>query len=103
MVMLVLGVSWRTTKVIIQTFKCHVFIFQIWACHLYSFFSAECRTFDGSCFEGEQIDLDNIPQYIREYERGKDVELWKITYCSKKLGRRLHSSYDVITGEISAL
>ncbi|CAL9152527.1 unnamed protein product [Musa hybrid cultivar] len=32
-------------------------------------------------FLGKQIDLAEIPQYIREYERGKDLELWKITYC----------------------
>ncbi|RRT59913.1 hypothetical protein B296_00024871, partial [Ensete ventricosum] len=31
-------------------------------------------------FLGKQIDLAEIPQYIREYERGKDLELWKITY-----------------------
>lgn len=31
-------------------------------------------------FVGKQIDLAEIPQYIREYDRGKDVELWKITY-----------------------
>ncbi|XP_074585756.1 uncharacterized protein LOC141841482 [Curcuma longa] len=31
-------------------------------------------------FVGEQMDLAEIPQYIREYDRGKDVELWKITY-----------------------
>ncbi|KAJ0989494.1 hypothetical protein J5N97_007850 [Dioscorea zingiberensis] len=32
------------------------------------------------CFVGEEIDLDQIPQYIREYERGKDLEIWKIFY-----------------------
>ncbi|KAJ3679138.1 hypothetical protein LUZ60_017149 [Juncus effusus] len=37
-----------------------------------------------SCFLGEQIDIAEIPQYIREYERGKDLEIWKITYCPLK-------------------
>ncbi|XP_010906574.1 uncharacterized protein [Elaeis guineensis] len=37
------------------------------------------------CFVGELIDLGQIPQYIREYERGKDLEIWKITYCLKRL------------------
>ncbi|KAG1327120.1 methyltransferase-like protein 22 [Cocos nucifera] len=37
------------------------------------------------CFVGELIDLGHIPQYIREYERGKDLEIWKITYCLKGL------------------
>ncbi|KAG0499034.1 hypothetical protein HPP92_003725 [Vanilla planifolia] len=35
------------------------------------------------CFMGEQINLLEIPQYIREYERGKDVELWRIQYCTR--------------------
>ncbi|KAG2570143.1 hypothetical protein PVAP13_7KG047081 [Panicum virgatum] len=29
---------------------------------------------------GKQIDLAEIPQYIREYERGSDLEIWEITY-----------------------
>ncbi|KAG6522801.1 hypothetical protein ZIOFF_019956 [Zingiber officinale] len=37
-------------------------------------------------FVGKQIDLAEIPQYIREYDRGKDVELWKITYRQGGLG-----------------
>lgn len=32
------------------------------------------------CFVGEQINIDQIPQYIKEYERGKDLEIWKICY-----------------------
>ncbi|XP_008795876.1 methyltransferase-like protein 22 isoform X2 [Phoenix dactylifera] len=36
-------------------------------------------------FVGELINLGQIPQYIREYERGKDLEIWKITYCSTRL------------------
>ncbi|XP_078181833.1 putative methyltransferase family protein isoform X1 [Carex rostrata] len=35
------------------------------------------------CFIGELIDLWEIPQYIREYERGKDLEIWKVTYWRK--------------------
>ncbi|WOL17315.1 methyltransferase-like protein 22 isoform X1 [Canna indica] len=34
-------------------------------------------------FLGKQIDLTVIPQYIKEYDRGKDLEMWKITYCRK--------------------
>ncbi|KAM3297971.1 hypothetical protein ACQJBY_039768 [Aegilops geniculata] len=30
---------------------------------------------------GEQIDLAKVPQYIREYDRGKDLEMWKLMYC----------------------
>ncbi|XP_039142447.1 LOW QUALITY PROTEIN: methyltransferase-like protein 22 [Dioscorea cayenensis subsp. rotundata] len=32
------------------------------------------------CFVGERINIDQIPQYIKEYERGKDLEIWKICY-----------------------
>ncbi|XP_039141166.1 LOW QUALITY PROTEIN: methyltransferase-like protein 22, partial [Dioscorea cayenensis subsp. rotundata] len=31
-------------------------------------------------FVGERINIDQIPQYIKEYERGKDLEIWKICY-----------------------
>uniref|UniRef100_A0ACD5UI84 Uncharacterized protein n=1 Tax=Avena sativa TaxID=4498 RepID=A0ACD5UI84_AVESA len=29
---------------------------------------------------GEQIDLTRVPQYIREYVRGEDLEMWKLMY-----------------------
>lgn len=29
-------------------------------------------------FVGTQIDLTNIPQYSKNYDRGQDVELWEI-------------------------
>ncbi|XP_072963100.1 uncharacterized protein [Typha angustifolia] len=48
----------------------------------------ECGSHDDASlpvFRGKQIDLSEIPQYIREYERGKDLEIWEITYCSDKL------------------
>lgn len=32
-------------------------------------------------FVGHRIDLANIPQYVLNYERGKDVEIWQIKYC----------------------
>lgn len=32
------------------------------------------------CFVGTCIDLSQIPQYVREYERGEDVEIWEIKY-----------------------
>ncbi|XP_021910604.1 methyltransferase-like protein 22 isoform X2 [Carica papaya] len=36
------------------------------------------------CFVGKCIDLTQIPQYVKEYERGQDVELWEIRYNRKK-------------------
>ncbi|MCD7450829.1 hypothetical protein HAX54_008572 [Datura stramonium] len=42
---------------------------------------AECKQLDSACepfFVGEQIDLRCIPCYVKEYDRGNDVELWKI-------------------------
>ncbi|XP_051203087.1 uncharacterized protein [Lolium perenne] len=30
---------------------------------------------------GERIDLEKVPQYIREYDRGEDLEMWKLMYC----------------------
>ncbi|KAK1602646.1 hypothetical protein QYE76_027285 [Lolium multiflorum] len=30
---------------------------------------------------GERIDLGKVPQYIREYDRGEDLEMWKLMYC----------------------
>ncbi|KAG8094924.1 hypothetical protein GUJ93_ZPchr0012g19595 [Zizania palustris] len=55
--------------------------------HFRSFFTVQdesgglddtCRT----CFVGRQIDLAEVPQYIREYDRGMDLEMWKIMYGS---------------------
>ena len=36
------------------------------------------------CFVGERIDLMQIPQYLREYDRGDDVEIWQIKYENPK-------------------
>jgi methyltransferase-like protein 22 len=33
---------------------------------------------------GKQIDLAEVPQYIREYDRGKDLEMWEIMYISEQ-------------------
>ncbi|XP_043700904.1 methyltransferase-like protein 22 isoform X3 [Telopea speciosissima] len=41
------------------------------------------------CFVGKRIDLAQIPQYVREYERGSDVEIWQIKYVSSKLTKKL--------------
>nr|XP_011466699.1 PREDICTED: methyltransferase-like protein 22 isoform X1 [Fragaria vesca subsp. vesca] len=30
------------------------------------------------CFVGKRIDITEIPQYVKEYERGSDVEIWEI-------------------------
>uniref|UniRef100_A0A7C9ADH7 Calmodulin-lysine N-methyltransferase n=1 Tax=Opuntia streptacantha TaxID=393608 RepID=A0A7C9ADH7_OPUST len=35
-------------------------------------------------FVGKPIDVSEIPQYVREYERGEDVELWEIKYVTRK-------------------
>ncbi|GLT62179.1 hypothetical protein SLA2020_348360 [Shorea laevis] len=32
------------------------------------------------CFVGKRIDITQIPKYVREYERGNDVEIWQIRY-----------------------
>ncbi|XP_055825581.1 uncharacterized protein LOC129894089 isoform X3 [Solanum dulcamara] len=42
---------------------------------------AGCKQLDSASdpfFVGEQIDLKYIPCYVRDYNRGNDVELWKI-------------------------
>ncbi|XP_021304260.1 methyltransferase-like protein 22 isoform X2 [Sorghum bicolor] len=53
--------------------------------HFRSFFTAQDGHGDpidgyGPGFVGKQIDPAEIPQYIREYERGKDLEMWMIMY-----------------------
>ncbi|KAK9148896.1 hypothetical protein Scep_007653 [Stephania cephalantha] len=35
------------------------------------------------CFVGKRIDYASIPQYIREYNRGNEVEIWQIKYISE--------------------
>lgn len=37
------------------------------------------------CFVGKCVDITQIPQYVREYDRGTDVELWQIKYNKTKL------------------
>ncbi|XWS16362.1 hypothetical protein CRYUN_Cryun34aG0079300 [Craigia yunnanensis] len=37
------------------------------------------------CFTGRRINVAEIPQYVGEYDRGKDVELWQIRYNKGKL------------------
>lgn len=39
---------------------------------------------DEKGFSGKIIDLSEIPQYVREYERGNDVELWEIKYAAQQ-------------------
>ncbi|KAL9274609.1 Methyltransferase-like protein [Drosera capensis] len=34
-------------------------------------------------FVGERLDLASIPQYVLEYDRGTDVELWEIKYVKR--------------------
>ncbi|KAL5974306.1 hypothetical protein ACLOJK_030970 [Asimina triloba] len=33
------------------------------------------------CFVGKLVDLTEIPQYMRKYERGNDLEIWQIKYA----------------------
>lgn len=47
--------------------------------HFRSFFTVRDGTFKPG-FVGEQMDLADVPQYIREYDRGNDLEMWKIMY-----------------------
>lgn len=35
---------------------------------------------DKKSFVGKRIDLKQIPQYTKGYDRGEDVELWEIRY-----------------------
>ena len=35
---------------------------------------------DKESFVGKRIDLKQIPQYTKAYDRGEDVELWEIKY-----------------------
>ncbi|KAL2462690.1 putative methyltransferase family protein [Forsythia ovata] len=35
-------------------------------------------------FVGKRINLTEIPQYVVEYDRGKDVEIWQIKYEKRK-------------------
>lgn len=50
-------------------------------------FDAECEDFGKRsvpCFVGKRIDIAQIPQYVKEYDRGNDVELWQINYERRK-------------------
>lgn len=44
--------------------------------------SPECGS--TPCFVGKHIDLKEIPQYVKEYDRGSDVELWQINITKSK-------------------
>ncbi|XP_028202769.1 methyltransferase-like protein 22 isoform X3 [Glycine soja] len=35
-------------------------------------------------FVGKQMDISQIPQYVGEYDRGRDVEIWQIKYLGSK-------------------
>ncbi|XP_018456728.2 uncharacterized protein LOC108827748 [Raphanus sativus] len=39
-----------------------------------------CEHSDKKSFVGKRIDLKQIPQYTKGYDRGEDVELWEIRY-----------------------
>ncbi|KAL6137642.1 hypothetical protein ACLB2K_062932 [Fragaria x ananassa] len=39
------------------------------------------------CFVGKRIDITEIPQYVKEYERGSDVEIWEIKSNSNGLAK----------------
>ncbi|CAA0837242.1 Putative methyltransferase family protein [Striga hermonthica] len=42
------------------------------------------ETENSPSFLGKLMNLDEIPQYVREYNRGEDVELWQIRYAKPK-------------------
>ncbi|XXG52332.1 hypothetical protein AAC387_Pa03g0700 [Persea americana] len=44
----------------------------------------ECRRPEqrSASFMGKRVDLGQIPQFIREYDRGNDLEIWRIEYAS---------------------
>ncbi|XP_019436430.1 PREDICTED: methyltransferase-like protein 22 isoform X1 [Lupinus angustifolius] len=39
-------------------------------------------------FVGKRMDFSQIPQYVREYERGHDVEIWQIKYSGTEFKNR---------------
>nr|AMK47967.1 putative methyltransferase family protein [Lupinus angustifolius] len=39
-------------------------------------------------FVGKPMDFSQIPQYVREYERGHDVEIWQIKYSGTEFKNR---------------
>lgn len=50
-------------------------------------YDAECNDKKSKslpCFVGKRVDLTEIPQYMREYDRGNDVEIWQIKYEKQK-------------------
>ncbi|KAL4292287.1 hypothetical protein HN51_042567 [Arachis hypogaea] len=58
--------------------------------HFRNYFKNEDENEEGlesvsmSNFVGKLIDMSQIPQYVREYERGHEVEIWQIKYCGPK-------------------
>lgn len=57
--------------------------------HLYALFAydAEENILGSECacrFVGRLINLEEIPQYVQEYSRGNDVELWQIKYLKPR-------------------
>ncbi|KAL3631872.1 hypothetical protein CASFOL_024856 [Castilleja foliolosa] len=51
----------------------------------YSHFRSYVKNNDGSPgFVGKLINLEEIPQFVQEYDRGDDVEIWQITYVKTK-------------------
>lgn len=37
------------------------------------------------CYVGKRMDIATIPQYLSEYDRGNDVEIWQIQYKNRTL------------------
>ncbi|GFP88888.1 methyltransferase-like protein 22 [Phtheirospermum japonicum] len=51
----------------------------------YSHFRSYLKYNDGSpSFVGKLINLEEIPQFVQEYDRGDDVEIWQIRYVKPK-------------------
>ncbi|XP_078430761.1 putative methyltransferase family protein isoform X2 [Wolffia australiana] len=51
--------------------------------HFRSYLNEGSSSSRSPCFIGKQIDLSCVLSYLNEYERGTDLELWKITYQSQ--------------------
>ncbi|KAL0319234.1 UNVERIFIED_CONTAM: hypothetical protein Sangu_2079600 [Sesamum angustifolium] len=46
--------------------------------------AADLETERSCSFTGQLINLEEIPQYVQEYDRGNDVEIWQIRYAKPK-------------------
>lgn len=93
-ILMLLQMDTRISEVILETVRqkgSYLVLYQLnfptYSLHLscnLSVDDAEHNELDSSsslpCFLGKQINLTEIPKYVREYDRGNDVEIWEIKY-----------------------